>query len=275
MKPLLNDSAVGMRISAPVLEGVCKKMIGVILYCLPQTIRGTIYKVGPIPELRVVRVASGRRNGATDEILWNHLTHSDYDLPGKVWEDYRDSPGRMLEAMAWCIEEQKSWTADDPEHNIRCTRKQLEGKADEDYHHMEPVLVDKMNLWDEIPPSDAYPKDILGKPIWQDSPYAIVAVIKIHFLPGCVKRDDRVTRVIRELSQSLGTQMLSLHAREITVEKERKLIEERQETCNTLAHEFRNLTPKMRFAYRVLNNEIAYLREYQSFAPGLILFLPT
>ena len=55
--------------------------------------------------------------------------------------------------------------------------------------------------------------------------------------------------------------MLSLHAKEVTLEKEKRLAEERVETCNTLAHEFRNLIPKIGFACRAINNEIAYLRE--------------
>jgi hypothetical protein len=88
-----------------------------------------------------------------------------------------------------------------------------------------------------------------------------VAVIKIHFLPGTIKQGDRSTRVIKELSHSLGTQMLSLHAREVTLEKEEKLAEERLETCDVLAHEFRNLVPRIGFAYRAINNEISYLRE--------------
>jgi hypothetical protein len=55
--------------------------------------------------------------------------------------------------------------------------------------------------------------------------------------------------------------MLSLHAREITLEKARRLAKERQETGDTLAHEFRNILARLRFTYRALNNEIAYLRE--------------
>jgi hypothetical protein len=261
MNELHHDVAVEMRISAPVLERVCKKMIEIILHCLPQTIRGTVYKIGPIPELRVVRVASGHRNGQTDEILWDGEIRSDYDFPGKVWEDYRDRPGGILEAMAWCVERQKSWTADDPASNARSIRKQLEGKAGEDYHHMEPVLVQKTDLWDVMPPPSVYPKNSVENPIWQDSPYAAVAVIKIHFLPRCIIRNDRATRVIKELSHSLGTQMLSLHAREMALEKEKKLSEKREDTCNTLAHEFRNLVPRIGFAYRAINNEIEYLRE--------------
>lgn len=137
----------------------------------------------------------------------------------------------------------------------------MEGKAGEDYHHMEPVLVRKADLWDVMPPAEAYPKDSLGKSIWRESTYVTVAVVKIHFLPGTIELGDKSTRVIKELSRSLGTEMLSLHARERTLEKEKNLVEARQETCNTLAHEFRNLLVKMGSAYRIANNEVAYLRE--------------
>jgi hypothetical protein len=251
----------GMRISAHVLEDVCKRMIEVILFCLPNATRGTIYAVGPIPALRVTRIASGDKEGQSDEIHWDVKTPSEYDPPGKAWEDYQDRLGGILEAMGWCVEKQKSWTADDPEHNIRSRRKQLEGKAGEDYHHMEPVLLLKENLWDAVPPVEAYPKDSLGKSIWQESSYVTVAVVKIHFLPGTIGLGDKSTRVIKELSHSLGTEMLSLHAREVALEKEEKLAEERLETCDVLAHEFRNLVPRIGFAYRAINNEISYLRE--------------
>ena len=261
MDKRFDNNETGMRISARVLEDVCKKMIRMILFCLPDAFRGTIYSVGPIPDLQAIRIASGRRNGETDEIIWGAANPSDYDYPGKGWEEYRDRPGGILEAMAWCVEKQKSWTAEDPENNIRCVRKQLEGKAGEDYHHMEPVLVEKADLWDDMPPTTVFPLDSTGKALWVDSPYATVAVIKIHFLPGTIKQGDRSTRVIKELSHSLGTQMLSLHAREVALEKERRLAEERLETCDVIAHEFRNLVPRIGFAYRAINNEISYLRE--------------
>ena len=251
----------GMQISSHVLEDVCKRMIEVILLCLPDTTKGTIYSVGPMPDLRVIRIASGSKEGPGEEISWGALIPSDYDSPGKVWDAYRDRPGGLLEAMAWCVERQKSWTSDDPENNIRSVRKQLEGKAGEDYHHMEPVLVKKADLWDAMPPRKAYPEDSQGSLIWEESSYATVAVIKIHFLPGTLKQGDRSTRIIKELSRSLGTEMLSLHAREVALEKEKRLTEERQETVDILAHEFRNLVPRIGFAYRAINNEISYLRE--------------
>ena len=261
MNQQLQNNGNGMRISAHVLENVCKRMIEVILFCLPSTIRGTIYAVGPIPELRVTHIASGDKDQGSEHIMWDVQARSDYDPPGKLWEDYRDRPDGILEAMSWCVDKQKSWTADDPEHNIRSRRKQLEGKAGEDYHHMEPVLVLKTDLWDVMPPAEAYPKDSLGKTIWHESTYVTVAVVKIHFLPGTIKLGDKSTRVIKELSHSLGTQMLSLHAREVALEKEERLAEERLETCDALAHEFRNLVPRIGFAYRAINNEISYLRE--------------
>jgi hypothetical protein len=251
----------GMRISARVLEDVCKRMIEVILFCLPDATKGTIYSVGPMPDLRVIRITSGRKEGPSEELIWGAPIPSDYDPPGKVWDLYRDRPGALLEAMAWCVKKQKSWTSDDPKNNIRSVRKQLEGKAGEDYHHMEPVLVKKADLWDIMPPTNAFQKDISGKPLWIDSQFATVAVIKIHFQPGSIKQGDRSTRIIKELSHSLGTQILSLHAREVALEKETRLIEERRETCDVLAHEFRNLVPRMWFAYRAINNEISYLRE--------------
>jgi len=252
---------VGMRISPPVLEQTCKRMIRVILYALPQAVRGTIYTVGPVPDLRVVRVASGHRNGELEDIRWDVAIRSDYDFPGKVWEQYCDRPGAVLEAMAWCVERQKSWTADDPEHDARSVRKQMDGTAGEDYHHMEPVLVQKTDLWDQMPPLSSYPRDSSANPIWRQSQYATVAVIKIHFSPGSIRGGDRSTQIIKELSRSLGTQMLSLHAREIALAKEKRITKERMETSNALAHEFRNLVSRIGFACRAVNNEIAYLRE--------------
>jgi hypothetical protein len=236
-------------------------MIRVILYALSHAMMGTIYSVGPIPELRVVRVASGRRNGRGQDLVWDVAGRSDYDVPGRVWEDYQDRPGRVLEAMAWCVERQKSWTAEDPEHDLRSARKQLEGKAGQDYHHMEPVLVAKADLWDHLPPVSQYPLDSSGNPIWYEREYATVAVIKIDFLPGSITAGDTSTRIIKKLSHALGTQMLSLHARELALDKEKRLTAERQEVCNTLAHELRNLVSRLGFAYSAINNEIVYLRE--------------
>ena len=104
MAETILENGTGMRISREVLEDVCKRMIRMILFCLPDAFRGTIYSVGPIPDLRTIRIASGCKNGKTDEIIWGVANPSDYDYPGKVWDAYRDRPGGILEAMAWCVE---------------------------------------------------------------------------------------------------------------------------------------------------------------------------
>ncbi|UCG13982.1 MAG: hypothetical protein JSU72_05790 [Deltaproteobacteria bacterium] len=251
----------GMQVSSRVLEQVCRKKIEVILFCLPNAFRGTVYTVGPLPDLRVVRMVSGYRNGRTDDIRWEEKQHSAYDCPGKVWDDYGDRPGRTLEAMAWCVERQESWTVDNPESNHRSVRKQFEGTTREDYHHMEPVLVRKTDVSDEMWPSSTFPIGNLGKPIWHGSSLATVAVVKIDFTPGAIGRGDRSTRVIKELSQSLGTEILSLHVTEITSKRKKRLAEERLAAYNTLAHEFRNILARLGFAYSAINNEIAYVRE--------------
>jgi len=51
LNQLIHDPGTEMRISDPVLKRVCKNMIEIILYCLPQTIRGTVCKVGPTPPI--------------------------------------------------------------------------------------------------------------------------------------------------------------------------------------------------------------------------------
>ena len=135
-----------MIIGDDVLEQTCKDMIETILLCLGDATKGTIYRIGPMPELRTIRVKSGVRDEAAGEILWGTNEFSDYNYPGKCWEDYKDKPGRLLEAMAWCVEKGKSWTSDDPNLDSRSIRKQLANEA-EDYHHMEPVLINRTYLY--------------------------------------------------------------------------------------------------------------------------------
>jgi len=139
-------------------------------------------------------------------------------------------------------------------------RKQLNGGI-EDSHHMEPVLVRKTDLyWDQAEFPD-YPLDHEGKAIWRDSEYAVVAVIKIHFKLGAVKRGDRSTKIIKKLSQTLGTELLSLHIRETLSEAQEALTRQRLQSCNVLAHEMRNTLVKLGFIFSAINAEIGFLRE--------------
>jgi len=202
-----------MNLIDELLENTCKNVIKTILSCLDLATKGTIYRIGSMPELQAVRVTSGIRKGNGDDIEWGLPSVSDYNYPGKSWEEYRDRPNHPLEAMGWCVEKQQSWTADNPAEDIRSVRKQLRGEL-EDVYHMEPVLVRKADLYGKCLETMEYPVDYWGRPIWQDSEYVVAAVIKIHFLPNTLRREDRSIKIIKELSRSLGTELLTLHLRE-------------------------------------------------------------
>ncbi|MCE5334726.1 MAG: hypothetical protein LLG06_09045 [Desulfobacteraceae bacterium] len=249
-----------MIIGDDILERTCKDMIETILFCLPDATRGTIYRIGPMPTLQAVRVTTGVRDEGTGEILWGLPEVSDYNYPGKSWERYRDRPGQVLEAMAWCVEKGKSWTADDPNLDFRSVRKQLSNEL-EDHHHMEPVLIRKSYLYGARKMIPSYPLDHTGKPIWKDSENIVVAVVKIHFKPGTIKRGDNSTKIIKKLSHTLGTQLLSLHIRETLSEAQKELARQRLQSCNVLAHELRNTLIKLGFVFSAINAEISFLRE--------------
>jgi hypothetical protein len=242
------------------LVSTCRTMIKTILVCLDKATKGTIYRIGLMPDLTAVRVTSGIRKPDSDEIKWGLPAVSDYNPPGKKWEQYRDQPGRVLEAMGWCVEQQKSWTAENPLEDVRSVRKQISGEL-EDFYHMEPVLVRKQNLYGSSTTRLRYPLDWRGNPIWQDSEFVVAAIIKIHFEPGKIKRDDRSTAVIRELSRNLGTELLSLWLRDTLSIARKDFARQRLQSCEILAHELRNTLVKLGFVFSALNAQIGILRE--------------
>ncbi len=249
-----------MAVTDELLVKTCKNMIKTILFCLESATKGTIYRIGSTPDLQAVRITSGIRVEGAEEIRWGLPSDSDYNFPGKSWEQYKDMPGRVLEAMGWCVEKQKSWTADNPHEDVRSVGKQLRGEI-EDFHHMEPVLVRKMDLYGESASAIAYPNDWQGSPIWQDTDYVVAAVIKIHFIPHSIKRDDRSTLVIRELSRSLGTELLTLHFRENLYRAQKDFVRQRLHSCEILAHELRNAFIKFGFIFSAVNALVGVLRE--------------
>lgn len=242
-----------------VLEKSCKEIIETVLACLEHATKGTIYLVGHLPDLRAVRLTSGIRIQGSDEIRWGLPENSDYNFPGKTWLQYRDEPGRPLEAMAWCVGQQKSWTADNPAEDIRSVRKQLVGEL-EDYNHMEPVLVKKSEIYGHNAQLQ-YPLTWDGKPIWQDTEYVVVAIIKIHFLPNTIRRGDKSTKFIKRLARVLGSDILSLYLRETFCEVRRSFESKKLESCNELAHQLRNPIMKLGFISSAINAEIALLRQ--------------
>jgi hypothetical protein len=249
-----------MNLIDELLESTCKNVIKTILSCLDLATKGTIYRIGSMPKLQAVRITSGIRRGDGDDIEWGLPSVSDYNYPGKSWEEYRDRPNHPLEAMGWCVEQQQSWTADNPVEDVRSVRKQLRGEL-EDVYHMEPVLVRKGDLYGSCLATMEYPLDWRGKPIWQDSEYVVAAVIKIHFLPNTLRRESRSIRIIKELSRSLGTELLSLHLRETLSRSQQEFAQQRLQSCEILAHELRNTLIKFGFIFSAINAELGILRE--------------
>ncbi|MDR3557859.1 MAG: hypothetical protein P4L55_24130 [Syntrophobacteraceae bacterium] len=237
----------------------CKTMIRTILSCLDNATKGTIYKIGLMPELTAVRVLSGIRKPGSEELEWGLPADSEYNPPGKKWEMYRDQPGRPLEAMGWCVEKQTSWTADDPMEDPRSVRKQISG-VPEDEFHMEPVLVRKKSLYGYYQKLQ-FPVDWQGNPIWRDSEYVVSAVVKIHFLPGSLKAGDRSTVAVHNLARSLGSELLSLWFREKLYNASKEFARQRLQSCEILAHELRNTLVKLGFVFSAINAQIGMLRE--------------
>ena len=251
---------MSLEIEEVVLEKACRGMIETILLCLPNAFKGTIYRVGTMPELITERITSGIIDDAREKISWGLPAKSEYNPPGKPWVDYRDEPGRPLEAMAWCVEKQKSWTAEDPANDARSVRRQVSIGL-EDFYHMEPVLVRKTDLNVSLYSSLEYPEELNGNPIWQDSQYLVVAVIKIHFVPDTIMIGSPETKVIKKLSRSLGTELLSYQLRKDSVDAMQELARDRLNACNILADSLRNAITKSGLIFSLVKQEIGYLRE--------------
>jgi len=247
-------------IESAALEKACIEIIETILFCLPNTFKGTIYRIGKPPDLIAEKIASGIIDERREKISWGLPAESGYDPPGKPWTDYRDELGRPFEAMGWCVERQKSWTVEEPYSDTRSIRLQVEGRH-EGCHHMEPVLVRKADLKLEGQASFEYPRDYKENVIWKDSDYVVVAVIKIHFHPGTLKLGGYEARVIKKLSRALGTELLSYKLSKDSMKAMERLARERLHACNVLADSLRNATTKSGLIFSLVKQEIGYLRD--------------
>lgn len=250
---------MAIKIDKAVLEKACKNIIETILFSLPNAYKGTVYEIGRPPEIIAKRITSGVIDEERRTISWGLPERSDYNPPGKQWIEYRDEPGRPLEAMAWCVEKQKSWTAEDPRNDSRSIRLQVEGVW-EDFHHMEPVLIRKEDLYFGNEPRLQYPTNYKGEVLWQNTEYMVVAVIKIHFRPHTIKTGSPETSIVKRLSRALGTELLSYQLREQSVEAMRQLAQDKLNTWNTLAHTLRNAIAKSGFIFSLIKLELGFLR---------------
>jgi hypothetical protein len=126
---------------------------------------------------------------------------------------------------------------------------------------MEPVLVRKSDLHLDMYSSLEYPRDYQERVLWQGSDYVVVAVIKIHFEPHTIRVGSRETKVIKKLSRSLGTQLLSHHLHHDTVRAMQQLAKNRLNACNILADSLRNTITKSALIFSLVKMEMWNLRE--------------
>lgn len=251
---------MAIRINYEALENACKEIIETILICLPNAFKGTVYRIGNPPEMIAKRITSGIIDEERRSISWGLPENSDYNPPGKPFSEYRDEPGRALEAMGWCVERQESWTAEDPKNDARSVRLQVEG-AWADFHHMEPVLIRKKDLYFGNGHQVTYCKNYKGELLWERSEYVVAAVIKIHFRPYTIQIGGPETRVIKRLSRALGTELLSYQLREQSLEAMHHLAEDRLSSCNILADSLRNVITKYGLIFSLIKLELGFLRE--------------
>jgi len=235
-------------------------MIETMLFCLPNAYKGSIYRIGRPPNLTAKRITSGVIDPERNTISWGLPEKSEYNPPGRPFIDYSDEDNRPLEAMGWCVEKQKCWTAEDPIHDKRSVRLQVEG-VHEDFHHMEPVLVHKSDLNFDVYSSSVFPRDHKGNILWKDSDYVVVAVIKIHFHPYTIHIGSPETKVIKRLSRSLGTELLSYQLRQDSVTAMQQLAKDRLNACNILSDSLRNAIAKSGLIFSLIKTEIGNLRE--------------
>ena len=251
---------MAIRIHHEALEKACKEIIETILICLPNAFKGTVYRIGDPPEMVAKRITSGIIDEERRSISWGLPENSDYNPPGKPFSEYRDEPGRALEAMGWCVERQESWTAEDPKNDARSVRLQVEGVW-ADFHHMEPVLIRKKDLYFANEHQISYSRNFRGGVLWEQSDYVVAAVIKIHFRPYTIKIGSPETRVIKRLSRALGTELLSNQLREQSLEAMQHLAEDRLTSCNILADSLRNVITKYGLIFSLIKLELGFLRE--------------
>ena len=251
---------MAIKIDKEALEQACKEIIETILFCLPTAYKGTVYQIGGPPEMIAKRITSGVIDGDGKTITWGLPDRSGYNPPGKPWIEYRDEPDRPLEAMRWCVERQKSWTMKDPKEDGRNVRLQGEGIL-EGSRHMEPVLAHKEDFYPGNEQNLKYPENYEGKVLWRDSEYVVIGVINIHFTENTIAIGSPETKIIKKLSRSLGTELLSYQLKQQSLEAMRRLAEDKINSCKILSDSLRNTITKSGLIFSLIKLELQSLRE--------------
>jgi hypothetical protein len=178
----------------------------------------------------------------------------DSEVSGKTWKDLLDSSTGDLDVWSFCLRNQRAWTSSGSKDDFRRLVEKSRGKLSDNHFHLEPVLMSKADLWDGMPPPSVYPRDRGGKPLWLNTDSITVALIKIDLAPES-------SPFTKELTQALAIQLLHLHSKQSLSKKMEVIQEERDEIKEILISQIRKIMTKLGLVYRVIDNEVAYLRE--------------
>ena len=255
------NNTLGLQISSPLLERLCQRSTELQLLCLPQARKVAFYSVGPVPHLRITCVGAAERNRETNEVKWRGSTEMDSEVSGKTWKDLLDSSTGDLDVWSSCLRNQRAWTSSGSKDDFRRLVEKSRGKLSDNHFHLEPVLMSKADLWDSMPPPSVYPRDRGGKPLWLSTDSITVALIKIDFAPESSPFGPDYWQITKELTQALAIQLLHLHSKQSLSKKMEVIQEERDEIKEILISQIRKIMTKLGLVYRVIDNEVAYLRE--------------
>jgi len=201
------------------------------------------------------------RNRETNEIQWSTSSQKDSDVSDKCWKDLRDCSTDAQAALSSCLQNQRIWTSSGSKDAFSKEIEKSCEKLLEKYFHLQPVLMRKADLWHSMPPASVYPKDKDGNPIWLNSDYIAVAVIKVNLALESYPFDQRYWQVTEELTKALAIQLLHLHSKESFSKKIELITEQRNELKEILINQIRQIMVKLSLINRVVDNEIANLRQ--------------
>lgn len=201
------------------------------------------------------------RNPETNGIQWIATSQIDCDVSGRCWKDIRNCSTDVHGALTYCLQNQGTWTSSGSKDAFSKEVGKSREKLPEKHFHFQPVLMRKADLWHGMPPPSVYPRDRDGKPIWLESDYVTVAVIMINLALESSTFDQNYWQVTEEIARALAIQLLHLHSKKSFAKKTEVIIEERNELREILITQIRKIMVKLSLVNRVVDNEVAYLRQ--------------
>ena len=261
MAPTLRNNALGLQVPSHLLEPLCKSFTQSLLLCLPQVNKVTFYFVGSLPHLKITRLGMADRNRETSAIQWCASSQADCDLSGKYWKDVRDCSTYVQNAFRHCLQNQSSWTSSGSKDDFCNGVEKSSEKMSEKHCHFQPVMLRKADLWHSMPPPSVYPRDRDGEPIWFNSDHVTVALLIINLAFESHPFDQNYWQITEWLTGTLEHQLLYLHSKESFSYQIELLTEEKEELKIVLINQIRQAMVKLSLVNRVVDNEIADLRQ--------------